>query len=45
MAWDWSSPVALGLFVLMCGGALLLLGIALAVMTGAAKVSDIFGRR
>jgi len=31
MSWDWSSPIALGLFLLMCGGAVLLVGIAAAV--------------
>ena len=44
MTWDWGSPIALGLFVLMCGGALLLAGVALALTTGAAKVSDLFRR-
>lgn len=45
MTWDWSSPVAIGLFVLLCGGAIMLASIGFAVITGAAKVSDIFGRR
>ncbi|HEX5447632.1 MAG TPA: hypothetical protein VFW90_00265 [Candidatus Saccharimonadales bacterium] len=37
MSWDWSSPIALGLFVLMCGGAVLLLGIAAAVASSSAR--------
>jgi len=31
MSWDWSSPIALGIFLLMCGGTVVLLGIAAAV--------------
>jgi len=37
MSWDWSSPIALGLFLLMCGGTILLLGIAAAVASSSAK--------
>jgi hypothetical protein len=41
MTWDWSSPVALGLFVMMSGVGLVLLGVAVAIVTGKAKVSDL----
>ncbi|HEX5447658.1 MAG TPA: hypothetical protein VFW90_00425, partial [Candidatus Saccharimonadales bacterium] len=41
MSWDWGSPIALGLFTLMAGGALLLASMAIAVVTGRAKVADI----
>ena len=41
MAWDWSSPIAFGLFLLMVGGTLLLASFAIAVVSGRAKVSDI----
>ncbi|MGH7156701.1 MAG: hypothetical protein ACREGG_01115 [Candidatus Saccharimonadales bacterium] len=40
MSWDWSSPIALGLFVIMVGGGLVLVSVALAITTGKAKVSD-----
>lgn len=39
MSWDWSSPIALGLFLLMAGGAVVLVGVAIAVVSaGGAKV-------
>lgn len=39
MTWDWNSPIALGLFILMCGGAVVLVGFGIALMTaGSAKV-------
>jgi hypothetical protein len=39
MSWDWSSPIALGLFLLMVGGAVVLVGVAVAVVSaGGAKV-------
>lgn len=41
MEWDWSSPIALGLFSLMAGVALVLLATAVAIMTGTAKVTDL----
>jgi len=41
MFWTWSSPVALGLFLLMAGATLVLLGVAVAVVSGKAKVSDL----
>ena len=41
MTWDWSSPVALGLFLLMAGLAVVLLAVAIAVVSGKAKVADI----
>ena len=41
MTWDWSSPVALGLFVLMAGAGLVLLGVSIALLSGKAKVSDL----
>jgi hypothetical protein len=37
MTWDWSSPIALGLFLLMCGGTVVLLGIAAAVAQSGAS--------
>jgi hypothetical protein len=37
MSWDWSSPIALGLFILMCGGAVLLLGIGAAIASSGAR--------
>lgn len=40
MSWDWSSPIALGLFFLMAGGALVLLSAAVAIVSGKAKLSD-----
>jgi hypothetical protein len=45
MDWTWGSPVALGLFLLMAAAALVLTGIAVAIMTGEAKVSDLPGLR
>lgn len=41
MSWDWSSPIALGLFIIMAGVGVTLLSFALAVITGRAKVSDV----
>lgn len=41
MFWTWSSPVALGLFLLMAGATLVLLGVAIAIVSGKAKVSDL----
>ena len=41
MTWDWSSPVAIGLFAMMAGIGLVLLGVAIAIVTGRAKVSDL----
>ena len=41
MTWDWGSPVATGLFALMVGGALVLFGVAVALVSGRAKVSDL----
>ncbi len=41
MDWTWSSPVALGLFLLMVGVFLVLLGVAVAVVSGNAKVADL----
>jgi hypothetical protein len=39
MSWDWNSPIALGLFILMCGGAVVLVGLGIGLMTaGSAKV-------
>ncbi len=45
MTWDWSSPVAIGLFAIMAGIGLVLVAAAVAVVSGNAKVSDVFGRR
>lgn len=41
MSWDWSSPIALGLFAIMVGVALVLFGMAVALLSGRAKVGDI----
>jgi hypothetical protein len=42
MSWDWSSPIALGLFILMCGGAVVLVGLGIALMSaGGAKVMSV----
>lgn len=41
MDWTWSSPIALGLFLLMCGVALVMLATAVAVLAGKAKVADL----
>ena len=41
MTWDWSSPIALGLFLLMAGGTLVLVSMAIAVVSGKAKVADL----
>lgn len=40
MTWDWSSPIAIGLFAIMLGIGLVLLGSAVAIVSGRAKVSD-----
>lgn len=44
MTWDWSSPIAIGLFLMMAGLALVLLASALAIVSGRAKVSDLYRR-
>ncbi len=31
MSWDWSSPIALGLFLIMCGGTVLLICVGAAI--------------
>jgi len=41
MSWDWSSPIALGLFIIMSGVGLVLVSMAVAVVTGKAKVADL----
>ncbi len=41
MAWDWSSPIALGLFIMMAGVGLVLASMAVAVVSGKAKVADL----
>jgi hypothetical protein len=43
MTWDWSSPIALGIFLLMCGGTILLLGIAIAVASSSARWTSVSG--
>jgi hypothetical protein len=46
MSWDWSSPIALGVFLLMCGGTAVLLGLAAAIVSsGARRASAIRNRR
>jgi hypothetical protein len=40
MTWDWSSPIALGLFIIMVGAGLILASVAIAITTGRAKVAD-----
>jgi hypothetical protein len=41
MSWDWSSPIALGLFLLMASVALVGVSVAIAVVSGRAKVADL----
>lgn len=41
MDWTWNSPVALGLFLLMVGASLVMLGVTIALVSGKAKVSDL----
>ena len=41
MTWDWSSPIALGLFIIMVGAGLILVSTAIAIVTGKAKVADL----
>lgn len=41
MDWTWNSPVALGLFLLMVGATLVLMAVAVAVLSGKAKVSEL----
>lgn len=41
MTWDWSSPIALGLFIIMASVGLVLVSMAVAVVSGRAKVADI----
>ena len=42
MTWDWNSPIALGLFILMCGGAVVLVGLGIALMSaGGARVMSV----
>jgi len=38
MSWDWSSPIALGLFLLMCGGTAVLIGFAVAAASGGVRL-------
>lgn len=45
MEWDWGAPVAVGLFLLMAGGTMVLTSIAIALFTGGAKVSDLLSFR
>lgn len=45
MSWDWSSPIALGLFILMCGGAAVLVGAALAIAASSARWARLPNRR
>lgn len=40
MSWDWGSPIALGLFIIMAAGGLILASIAIAIASGKAKVTD-----
>lgn len=41
MTWDWSSPVAIGIFAVLVGIGLTLLASAVAIVSGKAKVSDL----
>ncbi len=38
MDWTWSSPIAFGLFLLMAGGALVLLGLAISLAAGSSPL-------
>lgn len=40
MVWDFGNPIALGLFFLMVGGALVLAAAAIAIGSGKAKLAD-----
>ncbi|HET9850509.1 MAG TPA: hypothetical protein VFP35_02700 [Candidatus Saccharimonadales bacterium] len=37
MSWSWSSPIALGLFLLMCGGTAVLVGIGISAAASSAR--------
>jgi hypothetical protein len=46
MTWDWNSPIALGLFIIMCGGAFVLVGIGIGFMAaGSARVRSVTTER
>ncbi|HEX5395180.1 MAG TPA: hypothetical protein VFW52_02445 [Candidatus Saccharimonadales bacterium] len=45
MEWTWGSPIATGLFLLMVGLFLVFMGIAFAIFTGEARVSELPGLR
>ncbi|HET9721524.1 MAG TPA: hypothetical protein VFP32_00650 [Candidatus Saccharimonadales bacterium] len=45
MSWDWSSPIALGLFLLMAGGATVLVGIGLAAAASSGRWARLPRRR
>jgi hypothetical protein len=38
MSWDWSSPIALGLFLIMAAVAVVFLGYAVAVATSGVRI-------
>lgn len=42
MSWDWNSPIALGLFLLMCGGTVVLVGVGVSAAASSARwVNDL----
>ena len=46
MSWDWSSPIAMGLFLLMCGGTVVLLGLGISLAASSARwTSSVSNRR
>lgn len=45
MSWDWSSPIALGIFFIETAGAILLLGVAVAVAASSARWAGMSSRR
>jgi len=41
MTWDWSSPIAIGIFAVLIGVGAVLVCSALAILAGRAKVADL----
>jgi hypothetical protein len=45
MSWDWSSPIALGLFVFMCGAAILLVCVGAGIAAMGSRSPETRSRR
>ncbi len=45
MSWDWSSPIALGIFLLMCGGTVVLIGLGASLAASSARWTSGSNRR